>query len=197
MKVLDSAVSSGVTAKVTLASALSFLSALAHLKLFAIVLVGALLTMAWEMVTCWWSQPPVARANHKWGMAIGQKLIVLSLMVPAMVLDWIIAYATGVFWDDGTIVTEFLPVTVGTLVFTIVAQSLQGIANVQKAEGEQNIPRILVWALRQIRQRDEQRFPYDGAPRRRWWDDLTEEQIAQILAARRELSEDDDPPPQE
>lgn len=188
------AVSSGATAKITLASVLSFLSVLAHLKLFAIVLVGALLTMAWEMVTCWWSQPPSARASHKWGVAIGKKLIILSLIVPAMVLDWIVSYATNVFWDEGTMVTEFLPVTVGTLVFTIVAQSLQGIANVQKAEGEENIPRVLVWALRQIRQRDEQRFPYDGVPRRRWWDDLTEDQIAEIIALRREPGEDDKDP---
>lgn len=185
MKALDYAVSSGFTAKATLASAFGFLSALVHLKLFAIVLVGALLTMAWEMVTCWWSQPPSERARHKWDVAIGKKLIILSLIVPAMVIDWLVAYGTDLLWLEGTAITDYLPVTVGTLVFTIVAQSLQGIANVQKAEGEQNIPGILIWALRQIRQRDEQRFPHDGAPHRRWWDDLTEEQIAEILAARR------------
>jgi hypothetical protein len=166
-----------------------WLSAFASLKLFTAALLLAMLTMSWEMVTCWWATESEARTEYDWTRVIGGKLIVLSLVVPCLVLDWIVMFGTDHIRGVPPGLAYYLPITVGGLAFIMIAQSLQGVQNVRNAEGDDNIPRVLIWFLHQLKKQDEKRYPHPGVPHRRWWDDLTEDEVREFLAKRKEVED--------
>jgi len=168
-----------------LAAGVSSVGVLMELRLFSVVFLLTILTMTWELITCWWATPHRTRGEFDWARVIGGKLIVLSLIVPAMALDWLVIFGAEHIRGFASPLAPYMPVTVTSLVWIIVAQALQGIQNVRHAEGDENVPRILIWALHQIRKRDERRYPFEGVPMRRWWDDLTEEQVEAILSERK------------
>jgi hypothetical protein len=163
----------------------SALFLLSELRIVSVAIVLALITMTWELVTHWWSSPKPDRSEYDWSRQIGRKLITLSMIIPASVLDYIVIVASEHVRDIELAIGSYMPFTVGTLLWITVGQALQGLHNVRDVEGEDSVPGALLWALRQIRIRDDRRSPHDGAPKRRWWDDLTEEELESLLKARK------------
>lgn len=178
----------------TLLSAASLSSVLAWLGTGNVLLfLVALAMQTLEIVTEWGSK---ARRRHLPFDAkgnIGGKLMVLSLVLVAALLDRVFIFLSPE--SIAASVATWMWVTKSTLVWIIIGEAVCIVRHIEKSEGETAIPPVVRWVIRQIRVMDQKRWPGPAGqkPPRRWYDDLTEEDIADLMKKMEERREKGEP----
>jgi hypothetical protein len=136
---------------------------------------------------------PAMGDDYPWTAKVASKVMLLSLVVVAFLLDLIVIVGMshvpdGVSWDAGPWARGFPLVTVGAIVWLCVGEGAKIVDHVEKAEGPGAVPPVILWVLRFLRRADEARFRKvhdDGRPvPKRWTDSLsemTEEDMAEFL----------------
>jgi hypothetical protein len=161
-----------------------------------------LLLMTIEMLTCYFGASPAGRRTWPWEKHITSKMLLVALALVSLILDSLILVAVRYLpmfragedafpdWATG-----FLPITLSTLIWLNTAEAVRAVKNIAKTTGDDSIPPIILWVIRQLRKVDQARLPPGAKQDKRLMDNVTEEDIRTILK-RLELQDALDPPPQ-
>lgn len=200
--------------KVAVATAFAWVAAVAswewtnHLLAPGWFMVILLAFMTIEMVTKFWKSPK-GGGEFPWEENVKQKILLILLVIVGFLLDMVVIVLMrwipeliGIETDwTGPWGKGYLIVTVGTQLWLATAEGSRIVDNIAHSAGEENIPPVILWVIRQLRRADHVRYAKssDGAdgklPPRRWYDDLTEEDVRVMLRQMDERRNLEPPPP--
>jgi hypothetical protein len=148
--------------------------------------LGAMLVMStMEMVTCYLSHPKADRRSFNWERSITGKLLLVSLVIVALLLDGMLYFGSRFVPGEWQVIGQgTLPITISSITWFIIAEAARAVRNVARSEGEGAIPPAVLWFIRLVKRVDEKRFSDTGRPGTapsRWTDGLTEAQVAEII----------------
>lgn len=168
---------------------------------FIVILLAAMTVELWTHHTA--VRGPNGTGTHDWAGCVQEKLLLLALVAVALLLDLMVillmravpdewAHIAGP-WGAGVMV-----ITISTQVWLIIAEAVRIVDHVAHRTGQENIPPVILWVIRQLRRADRVRWQQhtaDGAPPpRRWYEDLTEEDVQRLLDTMEQRKTLDTPP---
>lgn len=169
------------------------------------VILLSLMTL--EILSKYWKGPENGQ-EFNWEDCVKRKFMLISLVLVAFLMDMLMIVGThwlnnvGLFSgiDMGPWFAGIMLITVGTQIWLIAAEASRIIDTVAHSEGEENIPPVILWVIRQLRKADRMKYAEkhpEEAPRplvRREYDDLTEDDVRDLLQKMKDRR-DLDPPP--
>jgi hypothetical protein len=179
------AVSTGAFAAMVALLGQHWVTRLAAPGWFMLILLGL---MTVELYTRY-RRAPEGGGTYPWERQIAGKIMLVAMVVTAFLLDLLVI--GGMYWGSlsqpeiGPWGKGLFIITTSTQIWLCAAESFRIVDHIAHHTGEENIPPMVLWVIRQLRRTDKIRFQQqkgDAAPPpRRWYDDMSEDDVKELL----------------